>query len=171
MQSVVFLSIIAFIVLFCIYALVNKKKSKNTMTESTSFPRTEKDWDIFLRQNEIEHKAHPIRMVVVSYISSILNPYPYDIKKNIEIIKEYHPKVLSLFNTDMYHECVAYEYEDMFVDKDFSLTKYESPEDLEKYKAFYQSYTENPKTLDLQKLKSYIREEYLSGMDQHLFEL
>ena len=112
-------------------------------------------------------------MVVVGYVNSIIEPYPYKVKKNIANIKEFHPKVLSLYNTNtkLYRECVTYEYEDMFVDKDLSLTKYESPENLAKYKTFYQRYTENPNSLDLKELKSYIPKNYLANIDDTLFEI
>lgn len=129
--------------------------------------------DDMLRQYEIEQKSHYFRMVVVSYVNSQIEPYPYKVKKNIAYIKEFHPKVLSLYNTNikLYRECVIYEYEDMFVDKDFSLTKYDNPENLAKYKAFYQRYTEDPYSLDLGELKSYIPKDYLVSMDDTLFEL
>lgn len=173
MQSIVFFLIITFVIVFCIYALIQQKNRKNIQQTSDDLPSTEDEWDRLFKQNEIEQMSHPIRMVVVGYVNSIIEPYPYKVKKNIANIKEFHPKVLSLYNTNtkLYRECVTYEYEDMFVDKDLSLTKYESPENLAKYKTFYQRYTENPNSLDLKELKSYIPKNYLANIDDTLFEI
>ena len=71
--------------------------------------------------------------------------------------------VLDHFSTDIYAEVVEYAYKDMFEGVSHLL------EDVEESKAFFEEYTQDPHSLDLQRVRDGMPERYLNDLDPAMF--
>lgn len=101
-----------------------------------------------LQEEEIADAAHAIRMVVVCWVDSINDePSYYEIKNNINLIKEFHPKVVEYSQTDLFPTIVKYAKEDMF-QGDMRILG-----DQAQYLKMFEEYTQNPESLSLLPIK------------------
>lgn len=83
------------------------------------------------RQEIIEDVASALRMVVVSYINLLKEPYPYNIKRDMPLLKNSHKKVMQYLNSPFYLDITQYAKHDMFVG-DLRLL-----ENIDEYKSFF----------------------------------
>ena len=116
-----------------------------------------------LRQDKIEQGAQSIRMVVAIYIELQQEPYPYKLKKDIPLLKEAHAEVLKHYQSELYPDIVKYAYEDMFVGNLRILG------DTKEDKRFFEEYTNNPAMFNIQKIKDFVPNKYLSDIPMDLF--
>lgn len=101
-----------------------------------------------LQEEEIVDVAHAIRMVIVSWVDSINDELSYyEIKCNINLIKEFHPKVLKYSQTNLFPAIIKYAQEDMF-QGDTRILGDQTP-----YLKMFEEYTKNPETLSLLPIK------------------
>lgn len=95
-------------------------------------------------QEEIADVAHAIRMVIVSWVDSINDEQSfYEIKCNINLIKEFHPKVLEYSQTNLFSAIINCAKEDMF-QGDMRILG-----DQTQYIKMFEEYTKDPETLSL----------------------
>lgn len=95
-------------------------------------------------QEEIADVAHAIRMVIVSWVNSINDEQSfYEIKCNINLIKEFHPKVLEYSQTNLFPTIINYAREDMF-QGDMRILG-----DQTQYIKMFEEYAKSPETLSL----------------------
>ena len=95
------------------------------------------------RQEIIEDVASALRMVVVSYINLLKEPYPYNIKRDMPLLKNSHKKVMQYLNSPFYLDITQYAKHDMFVG-DLRLL-----ENIDEYKSFFEEYSQYPQNLNL----------------------
>ena len=101
-----------------------------------------------LQEEEISDAAHAIRMVVVNWVDSINNEQSfYEIKRNINLIKEFHPKVLEYSQTDLFPAIIKYAKKDMFQGNMRILGDYTQ------YLKMFEEYTKSPEALSLLPIK------------------
>lgn len=124
---------------------------------------TEEDDEVkdILRRDKIEQGAQNIRMVVAIYIELQQEPYPYKLKKDIPLLKEAHAEVLKNYQSELYPDIVKYAYEDMFVGDLRILGDTD--------KRFFEEYTNNPAMFNIQKIKDFVPNKYLSDIPMDLF--
>lgn len=126
---------------------------------------TEEDDEVkdILRRDKIEQGAQSIRMVVAIYIELQQEPYPYKLKKDIPLLKEAHAEVLKNYQSELYPDIVKYAYEDMFVG-DLRILG-----DTKEDERFFEEYTNNPAMFNIQKIKDFVPNKYLSDIPMDLF--
>lgn len=115
------------------------------------------------RQEIIEDVASALRMVVVSYINLLKEPYPYNIKRDMPLLKNSHKKVMQYLNSPFYLDITQYAKHDMFVG-DLRLL-----ENIDEYKSFFEEYSQYPQNLNLYNIKKEVPQKY--EIDDTLFEL
>ena len=115
------------------------------------------------RQELIEDVASALRMVVVSYINLLKEPYPYNIKRDMPLLKNSHKKVMQYLNSPFYLDITQYAKHDMFVG-DLRLL-----ENIDEYKSFFEEYSQYPQNLNLYNIKKEVPQKY--EIDDTLFEL
>ena len=111
----------------------------------------------------IERKAQNIRMVVVIYVDSIKEPWPYKLKKQLPLLKENHKEVLNFFNSPHYSEIIKEAEFDLFYG-DFRI-----PGNKTRYKKFFAEYIHQPHSLNLHNIKKQMPDRYLEDFDESLF--
>lgn len=140
---------------------IEKLDSSHTARDCT------RDRDEELEQMEhqtfIEGKAHNIRLVVVIYVDSIKEPWPYKLKKELPLLKEAHKQVLSFFDSPHYSEIIKEAEFDLFYG-DFKI-----PGNKARYKKFFAEYVHQPHTLNLYNIKKQMPDRYLEDFDESLF--
>ncbi len=144
-----------------IEAILNKPSDYDS--EPIYSPKTEH----LLYKQSMEQIAYKIRFIVVTYVDCLDNPYPYFLKKNLPMLKEYHAEVLSAYHHDfsMYNDAVKYAFHDSFEGDMRILDQQEACRDL------FMAYTAHPDKLNLQNIKTFVKERYLSDIDDSLFLL
>lgn len=101
-----------------------------------------------IQEEEIADIAHAIRMVVVSWADSTNDEQSYyEIKCNINQIKEFHPKVLEYSQTNLFPAIIKYAREDMF-QGDMRILGNQT-----QYIKMFEEYTKSPETLSLLPIK------------------
>ena len=115
------------------------------------------------RQEIIEDVASALRMVVVSYINLLKEPYSYNIKRNMPLLKNNHKKVMQYLNSPFYLDITQYAKHDMFIG-DLRLW-----ENIDEYKSFFEEYSQHPQNLNLYNIKKEVPQKY--EIDDTLFEL
>ncbi len=111
----------------------------------------------------IERKAQNIRMVVVIYVDSIKEPWPYKLKKQLPLLKKNHKEVLNFFNSPHYSEITKEAEFDLFYG-DFRI-----PGNKTRYKKFFAEYIHQPHSLNLHNIKKQMPDSYLEDFDESLF--
>ena len=111
----------------------------------------------------IERKAQNIRMVVVIYVDSIKEPWPYKLKKQLPLLKENHKEVLNFFNSPHYSEIIKEAEFDLFYG-DFKILGNKT-----EYKNFFAEYVHQPHSLNLHDIKKQMPDRYLEDFDESLF--
>ena len=140
---------------------VNSKVEKLSISEATE-DNTE-ELEQIEHQTFIEQKAHNIRLVVVIYVDSIKEPWPYKLKKELPLLKEAHKQVLSFFDSPHYSEIIKEAEFDLFYG-DFKI-----PGNKARYKKFFAEYVHQPHTLNLYNIKKQMPDRYLEDFDESLF--
>jgi len=141
------------------------KMIKKSQTSIHILPDNDPEFMEMEYNQYIENCAQYIRMVVVIYIDSIIEPYPYLLKKNIPYLIDAHHQVNSFFNTKFYPQIIEYAWKDMFESKMKIQT-----EEIDKYKNYFKEYTSNPSSLNLHNIERNMPERYLKNMDISIFE-
>lgn len=96
------------------------------------------------QEEEISDVAHAIRMVVVCWVDSINYEQSfYEIKRNINLIKKFHPKVLEYSKTDLFPAIIKYAREDLF-NGDMRILGNQV-----QYLKMFEKYIKSPETLSL----------------------
>ena len=96
------------------------------------------------QEEEISDVAHAIRIVVVCWVDSINYEQSfYEIKRNINLIKEFHPKVLKYSKTNLFPAIIEYAREDMF-QGDMRISGEQA-----QYLKLFEEYIKSPETLSL----------------------
>ena len=139
----------------------NSKVEKLSISEATE-DNTE-ELEQIERQTFIEQKAHNIRLVVVTYVDSIKEPWPYKLKKELPLLKEAHKQVLSFFDSPHYSEIIKEAEFDLFYG-DFKI-----PGSKTRYKKFFAEYVHQPHSLNLHNIKKQMPDRYLENFDESLF--
>lgn len=139
----------------------NSKVEKLSISEATE-DNTE-ELEQIERQTFIEQKAHNIRLVVVIYVDSIKEPWPYKLKKELPLLKEAHKQVLSFFDSPHYSEIIKEAEFDLFYG-DFKI-----PGSKTRYKKFFAEYVHQPHSLNLHNIKKQMPDRYLENFDESLF--
>ena len=140
---------------------VNSKVEKLSISEATE-DNTE-ELEQIEHQTFIEQKAHNIRLVVVIYVDSIKEPWPYKLKKELPLLKEAHKQVLSFFDSPHYSEIIKEAEFDLFYG-DFKI-----PGSKTRYKKFFAEYVHQPHSLNLHNIKKQMPDRYLENFDESLF--
>lgn len=136
----------------------------DTNVESTQFREQDDVMEnIEERQEIIEDVASALRIVVVSYIKLLKEPYPYNIKREMPLLKSSHKKVIQYLNSPLYLDILQYAKHDMFVGNLRLL------ENIDENKAFFEEYSQHPQNLNLYNIKKEIPQKY--EIDDTLFEL
>lgn len=115
------------------------------------------------RQEIIEDVASSLRIVVVSYINLLKEPYPYNIKREMPLLKSSHKKVMQYLDSPFYLDIIQYAKHDMFVGDLHIL------ENIDESKSFFEEYSQHPQNLNLYNIKKEIPQKY--EIDDMLFEL
>ena len=157
------------LLLFILMVRFNKQITSwaNSKVEILSISEATEDNTEELEQIEhqtfIEQKAHNIRLVVVIYVDSIKEPWPYKLKKELPLLKEAHKQVLSFFDSPHYSEIIKEAEFDLFYG-DFKI-----PGSKTRYKKFFAEYVHQPHSLNLHNIKKQMPDRYLENFDESLF--
>ena len=141
----------------------NKEQLKRLDAKIAAFEEGSKELEQMEHQTFIEQKAHNIRLVVVIYVDSIKEPWPYKLKKELPLLKEAHKQVLSFFNSPYYSEIIKEAEFDLF-HGEFKILGNKT-----RYKKFFAEYIKSPNSLDLYNIKKQMPERYLEDFDESLF--
>lgn len=117
-------------------------------------------------QEKIENFSSAIRIVVVCYVECLNEPFRYILKKNLELIREYHSKVQSVVNDEIYSAIVDHAYKDMFEGRLPIL------ENIQQHKDFFNMYTTDPAVISLTPIIERINPKYYDDiLDEEWFKL
>lgn len=119
-----------------------------------------------INEEKIETIAHCIRMVIICYMQCLNEPYPYIIKKNLPLLKENHNMILPEVNSPFYHKITSKAYYDMF-EGEFKLLD----DNISDYISFFNQYTTNPTSLNLDHILNAIPPRYLPDIPNDLFSM
>lgn len=140
------------------YNLIEKLDDKIVALEESSKELEQLEHELY-----IERSAQNIRMVVVIYVDSIKEPWPYKLKKQLPLLKENHKEVLSFFNSPHYSEIIKEAEFDLFYG-DFKILGNKT-----EYKKFFAEYVHQPHSLNLHNIKKQMPDRYLEDFDESLF--
>lgn len=143
----------------------NNEQLERLDAKIAAFEESSKELERMEHQTFIEQKAHNIRLVVVIYVDSIKEPWPYKLKKELPLLKEAHKQVLSFFNSPYYPEIIKEAEIDLF-HGDFKILGNKT-----RYKKFFAEYINSPHSLDLSNIKKQMPERYLVDFDESLFSI
>ena len=136
-----------------------------------NFHTSERDPEIegIRLQDKIEQYAHAMRMVFVSYLDCLENPYPYSLKKNLESIRIFNKKVREIFTSQSYQQVKEYAYKDIF-EGEFRLIldDYEDPAEIIDD---FNSYASDPTSLNLSEIVDAIPDKYKSCLNEDWFSI
>lgn len=141
----------------------NNEQLKKLDAKIAAFEESSKELEQIEHQTFIEQKAHNIRLVVVIYVDSIKEPWPYKLKKELPLLKEAHKQVLSFFESPYYSEIIKEAEFDLFYGDS------KIPGNKTRYKKFFAEYVYQPHTLNLYNIKRQMPDRYLEGIDESLF--
>lgn len=144
------------------------EKAANVPIEHDS-PKIEHEIEAILTQDKIEEYAHAMRMVFVSYLDCLENPYPYSLKKNLESIRIFNKKVREIFATPLYQQVKDYAYKDIFKGEfRLILDDYETPAEIIDD---FNSYAGDPTSLNLSEIVDAIPDKYKSCINEDWFSI
>lgn len=123
--------------------------------------------DILLHDKIAQH-AHDMRMVFMAYLDCFDNLHPSPLKKNLETIRVYNRKIISISTSPIYNRVKKYAYNDLFRDEFSILDDYENPSEIIEC---FNDYANNPSSLSLLEIANAIPDKYKSCVNEDWFSI